>query len=46
LKYRVRRFRIVYAVDHKERVIRVVAVCHRPRIYEDLIDRLRQERGG
>jgi mRNA interferase RelE/StbE len=46
LKYRVRRFRIVYAVDHKERVIRVVAVGHRRRIYEDLIDRLRQERGG
>lgn len=34
-KYRVRRFRIVYAIDHKRRVIRLVAVGHRRHVYEE-----------
>lgn len=35
-RYRVRRYRIVYEVDLKARVCRVVAVGHRSNIYEDL----------
>jgi len=33
-KYRVRRFRIVYAIDRRNRVLRVFAVGHRRTIYE------------
>jgi mRNA interferase RelE/StbE len=33
-KFRVRRYRIVYAVDRRARVIRVFAVGHRRGIYE------------
>ena len=40
-KYRVRRFRIVYAVDRKARVIRLIAVGHRQSIYENLASKLR-----
>ena len=40
-KYRVRRFRIVYAIDRKARVIRLIAVGHRQAIYEDLTAKLR-----
>ena len=40
-KYRVRRFRIVYAIDRKARVIRLIAVGHRQSIYEDLTATLR-----
>ena len=40
--YRVRRFRIVYAIDHKARVIRLMAVGHRRHVYEELSDRLRR----
>ena len=39
-KYRVRRFRIVYAIDHKTRVIRLMAVGHRRHVYEELTVRL------
>jgi mRNA interferase RelE/StbE len=35
-KYRVRRFRIVYAIDRGSRVLRVFAVGHRRTIYEEL----------
>lgn len=41
-KYRVRRFRIVYAVDQKTRVIRLMAVGHRRHMYEELTERLRR----
>jgi mRNA interferase RelE/StbE len=44
-KYRVRRFQIVYAVDRKTRVIRLMAVGHRRQVYEELSDRLRRARG-
>jgi mRNA interferase RelE/StbE len=36
-KYRVRRFRIVYAVDRRRRVLRIMAVGHRRTIYEELM---------
>ena len=39
-KYRVRRYRIVYAIDRKARVIRLMAVGHRRLVYEELSARL------
>lgn len=41
-KYRVRRFRIVYAIDRKARTIRLMAISHRRSIYEDLTAKLRK----
>ena len=41
--YRVRRFRIVYAVDQKARVIRLMAVGHRQYMYEELTERIRRK---
>lgn len=43
-RIKVRRFRIVYELDRKARVIRVFAIGHRREIYEDLADRLRRGR--
>lgn len=42
-KYRVRRFRIVFAVDHKRRIIRLMAVGHRRTVYEDLSEQFRRK---
>ncbi len=42
--YRVLRFRRVYAIERKARVIRLMAVCHRQSIYEDLTTKLRTKR--
>ncbi len=42
-KYRVRRFRIVYAVDQKTRVIRLMAVSRRRHVYEELTERFRRK---
>ena len=42
-KYRVRRFRIVYAVDQKSRVIRLMAVGSRRYVYEELTQRFRRK---
>lgn len=42
-KYRVRRFRIDYAVHQKTRVIRLMAVGHRRSVYEELTERIRQK---
>jgi len=39
-KYRVRRYRIVYAIDRKARVIRLMALGHRRLVYEELSARL------
>ena len=41
-KYRVKRFRIVYAVDRPRRILRVIAVGHRRAIYEELAARVRR----
>ncbi|MGH2362603.1 MAG: type II toxin-antitoxin system RelE family toxin [bacterium] len=35
-KYRVRRFRIVYVVDRRRKLLKIVGVGHRRRIYEDV----------
>jgi mRNA interferase RelE/StbE len=42
-KLRVRRFRIVYAIDRKTRVIRLVAIGHRRYVYEELTAQLRKK---
>lgn len=42
-KYRVRRFRIVYAVNQKTRVIRLMAVGHRRSVYEELTERIQRK---
>lgn len=42
-KYRVRRFRIMYAADHKAGAIRLMAVDHRRSIYEELTERIRKK---
>jgi len=42
-KFRVRRFRIVYAIDRKSSTIRLVAVGHRQTIYEELTNQLRKK---
>ncbi len=44
VKYRASRFRIAYAVDRTHRVIRVMAVGHRRRIYDDLTELARQKK--
>lgn len=43
-KYRVRRVRIVYAIDRPRKLIRVVAVGHRRAIYEEMADFIRRRR--
>jgi mRNA interferase RelE/StbE len=35
-KYRVKRFRIVYAVDRSRRVLRILAVGHRRGVYDEV----------
>lgn len=40
-KYRVRRFRIIYAVDPKAEAIHLMAVGHRRSIYEEFTDQIR-----
>ena len=41
-KFKVRRFRIVYELDRKTRIIRIYAIGHRREVYEELADRLRR----
>jgi len=43
-KYRVRRFRIVYALERRRRIIRVVAVGHRRAIYDEAAALVRRNR--
>ena len=43
-KYRVRRYRLIYAADRPDRVIRVFAVGHRRGIYEEVTERVRPSR--
>jgi len=41
-KFKVRRFRIIYELDRKARVLRIFAIGHRREVYEELADRLRR----
>jgi mRNA interferase RelE/StbE len=43
-KYRVRRFRIVYAIDRPARALKIVALGHRRAIYEEVAELIRQQR--
>ncbi len=43
-KYKVRRFRIVYEIDRKKRMIKIFAIGHRREVYEDLAEQFRQLR--
>ena len=43
-KYRVQRFRIVYAIDRKGRIIRLMAVGLRESIYEESTAQLQRKR--
>lgn len=42
LKYKVRRFRIVYAVDNRKEVVSIMAVGARTTIYEEFAEQLRK----
>lgn len=42
-KYRVRRFRIIYAVEQSARVIRLMAVGHRRSVYEEVTEWIRRK---
>ncbi len=41
-KYRVRRFRIIYALDRRQRLVRLLAVGHRRGIYDEASSLLRR----
>jgi len=41
-KFRVRRYRLVYVVERRQRVIRIFAVGHRRGIYDEVADRVRR----
>ncbi len=41
-KFRVRRYRMVYAVDRTARIVRIFAVDHRRGIYEEIAARIRR----
>ncbi len=43
-KYRVKRFRVVYALDRQHRILRVMAVGHRRAVYDALADLVRARR--
>ena len=43
-KYRVRRFRIVYSVDRPHRLIRILAIGHRLKIYEEVAEQVKLQR--
>ena len=40
-RYRVRRFRIIYAIDRARRIIRVLAIGHRSTIYEQAVEQIK-----
>ena len=41
-KYRVRRFRIVYFIDRKAHAVRLMAIGHRQRVYEEVAASLKK----
>ena len=43
-RIRVRRFRVVYEPDRRDRVIRIFAIGHRQEVYEKMAARLRRRR--
>jgi mRNA interferase RelE/StbE len=45
-KYRVKRFRVVYAVDRQRRVLQIMAIGHRRLVYEELAERVRRRQSS
>lgn len=43
-RFRVRRFRVVYEIDRRARIVRVYAVGHRRSVYEELSAELTERR--
>jgi mRNA interferase RelE/StbE len=43
-KYRVRRFRIIYAIDRRRKVMRFMAIGHRRSVYEEVTEHLPKTR--
>jgi mRNA interferase RelE/StbE len=43
-KYRVRRYRVIYLVNRKSKVVDIIGVGHRRSVYEELAEQLRQEK--
>jgi mRNA interferase RelE/StbE len=43
-KYEVRRFRIVYEIDRKRRLLKIFAIGHRREVYEELAEQVRHLR--
>jgi len=43
-RIKVRRFRVVYELDRKARVVRIFAIGHRREVYEQIADQLREGR--
>ena len=46
MKYRVRRFRIVYRVDRRAKTVAIMAVGHRRSVYEDVAAAVRPRPGA
>ena len=46
LKFRVRRYRIVYRVDRAAKTVAIVAIGHRSSVYEEASDRVRAGAAG
>lgn len=46
MKYRVRRFRIVYRVDRKAKAVMIMALGHRRSVYEDVAAAIRPRSGA
>ena len=44
-RFKVRRFRIIYELDRKARIIRIFAISCRRKVYEEMVDELRQVAG-
>ena len=44
LKFRVKRYRIVYALDRRRKILRIIAVGHRRAVYEELMDFVRRRK--
>jgi len=43
-RIKVKRFRIIYELDRRARMIRIFAIGHRQEVYKELADRLRRQR--
>ena len=43
-QYRAKRFRIVYSVDRPHRLIRILAIGHRRKIYEEVAELVKLQR--